>query len=483
VSAKSFFVLAACCAVAACTRERMPERLDGFNLILINVDTLRADHLGCYGYERDTSPFIDELAAGGVTFTSAAANSSYTRESVASLFTGLLPSHSGATGWNARPSPSAATLAEKLRAANYRTVFLSLTTMLTDAGFTRGFDLAEHLTKQWGASGQGPQLSKRALEVLSSGDARPFFLYLHYLDPHGPYDPPPDALARFAGPEPPTRLELYGDVRPRLAELRKQGFGPGDLRFDDLVRRYDAEIYDTDRAIRQLFEGLRRSGQLERTVAVLTADHGEEFLEHGFVEHAWTLYEEVIRVPLIMWAPGHLEPQRLSVPVSSVDLLPTLTELLGISHDPPDADGRPLFSFASGRAAAVLDDRPQISELLIAERNALRSVRSGRWKYLHAVRWLPPDDRAAAAAAQDDLRSKTGGLLPDPWAAPVAEELYDLSTDPGESDNLLEREPGRYRELRSILAAYKDRIASAQRAPTAASLNREDAERMRALGY
>jgi arylsulfatase A-like enzyme len=470
-------------ALAACRESRSPPNAGRSNVILINIDTLRADHLGCYGYPQRTSPVIDRLASEGVVFTDAAANSSYTRESVSALFSGMLPSHAGAAGWDAHPSNPSPTLAEVLHGAGYQTAFLDLTTMLAHESFARGFDQVEHLTKRGRVSRKGPQLSQRTLDLIAALDPqRPYFVYLHYLDPHGPYDPPPDALDRFGGNLVETPLDLYRDLRPHLPELRRQGFQPGSPAFLDVVRRYDAEVFDTDRAVGRLLEGLRQRGALEHTMVVVTADHGEEFLEHDFVEHSWTLYEESIRVPLIFWAPGHLASTRVAGRVSTVDIYPTILGLLDVDFAVAGLDGKSLFTSGGGeRRPADLGDREQISEVLIAERNVVRAVCKGKWKYLSALRWLEPEERPAAAAIPMANRAAVRGPTTGLWGPAIHEELYDLTLDPGESHNLAASEPGVARQMSEIFLAYRSRCTS----PPAPSrtLTEEEAEAMRALGY
>ncbi|GBD26007.1 hypothetical protein HRbin30_01334 [bacterium HR30] len=183
-------IVALLVAMLGC-RDRFGEApLAGADVVLIVVDTLRADHLGFHGYTQPTSPFLDRLAAESAVFTDVLAPSSYTRESIAALFSGHWPSCIGAIGWNASPRKAPFTLAERLGASGYATAMLTLTTMLSDPGFARGFERIEHLTAQWGVSRAGPELTRRALEVFGEPRTRPLFLYLHYLDPHGPYDPP-----------------------------------------------------------------------------------------------------------------------------------------------------------------------------------------------------------------------------------------------------------------------------------------------------
>ena len=168
------FVLAAACAPAVDSSAP----LAGYSVLLVNVDTLRADHLGTYGYARPTSPFLDSLAAGGVVFENAQSNSSFTRESVSALFTGRLPSRAGRAGWHAEPGPDVPHLAEQMRSAGYRTGFLSNTVMLRRPGFTRGFQVTGHLSKRWNLSGEGQKLSARALRFARESRGAPFFLYL-----------------------------------------------------------------------------------------------------------------------------------------------------------------------------------------------------------------------------------------------------------------------------------------------------------------
>jgi len=313
--------------------------LAGYDVLLIVVDALRADHLGSYAYGRDTSPFIDSLARQGIVFESALSNSSYTRESVAALLTGQLPSRSGAVGWLARPVRAGPHLGEIFRRAGYHTGFLSNTVQLTAPGFERGFDEFRTLPRRWDISGEGGKLSARALDFVRRAGEEPVFLYLHYLDPHAPYQPAPLLRRRFTSTPVVSPLAVYEDVERRIGELVASGFGPGEARFEDLVARYDAEIASTDDALASLLDGLEALGRRNRTLVVITADHGEEFLEHGFVDHAWTLYQESIRVPLIFWAGEAVESARVPQRVSRVEVLPTVLELVGIEAPAAELDG------------------------------------------------------------------------------------------------------------------------------------------------
>ncbi len=484
VARMSVPVLAAGLALPLATCQREGESpLRCCNVVLINIDTLRADHLGAYGYFRDTSPTIDRLAREGAVFSQALAASSYTRESVAALFTGRYPSCIGALGWDAHPPPGVPTLAPTFRRAGYFTAFLSLTTMLTHPAFSDGFERVEHLTDQWGLSRAGPRLAERGLELWAQVPReKKRFFYLHFLDPHGPYDPPPEVLERFAPPVSEQVLDLYRDLRPRLPELVAEGFGRRDARFRELVRRYDAEIAHTDDSVRLFLQGLADRGDLDRTLVVVTADHGEEFLEHGFVEHAWTLYQEVLHVPLVFWRPGLVPPGRYSGWVSGVDVAPTLLAMLGFPPA-PRSDGIPLLRASAPGAplAAEVPERPVFAELWIGERNVARSVVERGWKYVAAVRWLEPAERPAAAARENDERREAGGGQVPEWKDAVREELFRLGRDPREKRNLVEHARGVAAEMRARLGQLASRCApgpSAQRA-----LSADEAERMRVLGY
>ena len=485
---KSWLIgLVAAVSATACTqRTGAPASLAQYNLIVINIDALRADHLGCYGYARHTSPFIDTLAAHGVVFEDALSNSSYTRESVATLFSGRLPSQSGSVGWEAKPAADGPRLAQLFKAAGYATGFLSNTTMLGDPAFTTGFDEVEQLADAWGISGTGPKLSKRAVEFVRRHRAQQFMLYLHYLDPHGPYDPPADLYRQFTASPQPHPLDVYRDVRPHCVELVREGFGPGDARFEDMVVRYDAEIADTDRSIAMLFAGLDEVGVRDRTLVVLSADHGEEFLDHGFVEHAWTLYQESLHVPLVLWAPRVLAAKRVSGRVSVVDIAPTVLGLMHIPHTQPGFDGSPLVESDGGVVQYAVPAKPYVGELLIAERNVLRAVISGRWKYVAAQRWLPPAERPAAVAQHERLAGREPAPAVDLWGPVVHEELYDLQVDPHERVDLASTTRQPLNELRSLLATYETQAKQHASGPARArpqALSPADAERLKSLGY
>ncbi len=482
----AFVLLSAAVLAVSCSAAKPGARghLKDYNLVLIVVDALRADHLGAYGYRRDTSPFIDKVAAEGTLFEKAFSNSSFTQESISVLFSGRLPSRSGSTGWGTGPAAGLPTLGEILRQDGYRTGLFAATAVLKD-DFSRGFDEVDHLDGTWKVSGLSEPLTQRALEFARSSADDRFFMYLHYLDPHGPYEPPQELHARFAEHPPPRRpLRLYADVKPRLMELLRDGFGPGEPRFEDLMSRYDAEIADVDRAIERLFDGLEELGLLDNTLVVITADHGEEFLEHGYVGHAWTLYRESLHVPLIFWARGALESSREDRLVSHVDLLPTIVELLGVSHEGVDLDGTSLFSSDGAMYRLEPAEKPVFAELLIGHRNVLRTVITPEWKYLAVHRWVEP--AARHKANRRELISE--GRQFDIWGPVVREEIYNLIDDPLEQTNLVGSRQAPSLNLRLALETY---VAESRRLNDSDSMSstgpdamtKEELRRLRALGY
>jgi arylsulfatase len=467
--------------LAGCAAPEAP-RATG-DVVLIVVDTLRARQLGAYGYPHGTSPVLDTLAPRSVVFENASSASSYTRESVSSLMTGLLPSTDGATGWGARPSESSTALAERFKSAGFRTLFVAGSEMLTDPRFVRGFDEQYLDTSGYRRSGSSEGLTRAALRLLDGDPSARTFLYVHYLDPHGPYRPPARERARFRRHgDPPLRpLSMYEDLRVHAPALAASGFGPGEARFEDVVERYDAEVHATDAAIGTLIRGLLERGRMDDAIVVVTADHGEDFLEHDYVEHAWTLYEESVHVPLLFHGPRWLAPARVTERVSLVDVAPSLLALVGIA--PLPGDGRPLFVSDWGEWRARSHGEPVFAELGIETRPLLRSVVSGGWKYVAARRWLTPDERASAVRLGRVAALPAGAQEIDPWGPVVREELYDLTADPGERFDRSAEEPDRLGRLRDLVEARRQlapvRVGDGVPVP----MSEEERERLRALGY
>lgn len=469
-------------ALSGCLAASAPSTPD--NLLIIVIDTLRVDHVGAYGYARPTTPFIDSIAKEGVVFERAYSNSSYTRESIATLFTGLLPSSGGHVGWRAAPRTGSSTIAQSFREAGFATGLLSATPMLQRPGFEMGFEHFEFVAREWHASRKGPLLSRKTLEFVEKNQRERFMAYVHYMDPHGPYAPRMKHYRLFSKRESPREATLYGDIRPNLDTLLQNGFDRNHVDFIDLVNRYDAEIAGTDEAIRMLFEGLKAKGKLDNTLVVITADHGEEFLEHGFMEHAWSVYEESIRIPLILWWPAGLAPRKVRHPVSLVDLFPTLMNLFDLAPQTEKVDGREML------AKRGTTTEPVISELIMNSRSIVRSIVRDDWKYIAAPKWQSLEERLEVIRYQGEILQKVRlGTLPrtDPYGPPVFEALYNIAKDPSESLNLIDSENQTVRkiaeEMKGLLQEYMDRSKANSPENSGKEMTEEEIRMLSALGY
>ncbi len=429
------------------------------DLLLIVVESLRADHLGCAGYAQPTTPVLDRLAAGGVLFSNAIATASWTMPSVMSILSGQHSERHGLTGIDTRAHPQAPSLPEQLRASGYQTVGIVANPLLhRKYGFGRGFEHYDDFTLTMGvdtpsgpvarpedryatASGLAATVTRQAAAWLQRRDpARPLFLFVFYFDPHYDYRPPP----------PYDRLFVTGDrPQPRpVWVLRDQAASPAEQLTS--VALYDGEIRYTDEQIGCLLDEVARTPRGPRTLMAVTADHGEEFWEHGGVGHGDTLYDEVLRVPLIFSGAGLATPGRVvHADVSLTDLMPTLLAFAGLKT-PPACQGRSLEDLLrlSGKPSLPAD-APIFAETAV--RRPLLAVRTAGWKAIFS----PADQKAS--------------------------ELYDLSADPGETRNLAAT-TAPPPELLAALAEFR----TAHRAPIAAAAaapNATDLQRLRSLGY
>jgi len=440
------------------------------NVVLIVVDTLRADHLGAYGYDKPTSPHLDALAREGVRFTGARAASSWTLPSVTSMMSGLYPAAHGAERNDRVISERVAVMPEAFRDAGYLTAGFSANPAFVTPlqGFGRGFDEFSVLhgavatgkrggntapSDPWFRSmvevSDADEVTTRALTWIAGFDSAPapYFLYLHYFDPHAGYFPPAEYATRFgvAADDP-----LRGEAQWPLLLAPKAPDNPADLA--TLIKLYDAEVAFTDDQIGVLVNGIRARSQ-RPTFFVILADHGEEFGEHGGLQHGRTLFDELIRVPLIIAGPG-IAPRVVEAPVSLVGLWATLADLTGVSG-PAKSDGPSWRSLIAGKPPVGL---PNVFADLEAR--------------------FPKDlqiHRRAIIAAKRKLTIK-----PDRSA-----NLYDLQNDPTEQQDVRTLEPNLEETLRAFIKAH-DTIgfsARAKQPPAKIEFTPERRERLKALGY
>jgi arylsulfatase A-like enzyme len=442
-------------AAAGCTGAPAEAPLPpAHNLIFILVDTLRADHLPLYGYRRDTSPNLTALGRESLLFSNARSQASCTFPSVNSMLTSrsgaaFLGQPGGAMGLPA----GIPGLAEILRARGYGTHAVSASPIVRRSpgrfnpggGFGRGFDTFQE-DCVWKSA---DCVTDQALPHLAH-DARPLFLYLHYLDPHGPYAPPAAYRHRFALGQPAKDFVRNGDPNPISNWLYKHGPNPGltaaDLRY--MVDLYDDEIAFFDSQLGRLLAAARAAGLLDDSIVVFAADHGEEFLEHGDVKHCHNLFDTTIRTPLLLRVPG-AHPRVAAEPVSNLDIVPTVLELL-----------TPRASGAAGAPAAAFEGR------------SLRPAVLGLP--------LPPGYQWAAQGAHRSVADGRLKLVQDLGTGRFA--LYDLAADPGETRDVLALRRRDFQRLRGALAAW---LARTEGGPAAGSVRRaEEADRrLRSVGY
>ncbi|HET9765353.1 MAG TPA: sulfatase, partial [Thermoanaerobaculia bacterium] len=327
---------------------RLPIQRGRWNVIVVVVDTLRADHLGAYGYKRPTSPNFDALAAESYLFTGARAQASCTFPSVNSLLTSRYPARflgqpNGALGIPAG-MPS---IAEVLAARGWSTGAVSASPVVRrsptrfnpGAGFDRGFERFDEECLWRGAA----CVTNRGLAT-AARLREPFLLYLHYLDPHGPYDPPQPFRKQFRIGRALQPWVLRGDPTPLARALEggpRLDWGPREIRF--LQGLYDGEIAFFDSQLGRLVEQLRQRRLLERTILVVVSDHGESFLEHGSVRHCGNVYDSEVRTPLLVRLPRQRHGERLAGAVENLDVVPTLVDLLGLPAEGQGFEGRSLL--------------------------------------------------------------------------------------------------------------------------------------------
>lgn len=429
----------------------------GPNVVLITIDTLRADHLGCYGYERDTSPFLDEIASEGTRFADPVSAASWTKPATGTILTGLYPSRHGGLYFGSRLQlpEGEQSLAEAYRRAGYATAgFVSNPNIKRVFEFDRGFDeyfdapvedtltlaclressfgrVWSSLTRHafnWKNANDVRAMNRHVFAWLDENKDERFFLYVHYIDPHEPYDPPDEYEAEWvADHDGPLGFPIHNE--------RKKKIG---------LDLYDGEIRYTDDHLRELKAKLEEHGLWENTVFVVTSDHGEEWYEKDMLGHGFSLYQPVVQVPLIFHGPGIPSGHVVEAPVQIVDLAATLLDVSGVPASLPSADGdedEPVevaaaveFGDGASFARAFQDpswdeSRPYFLETEFAiEQDKFRDfvfkgIREGDLKLVltEASLYRPPTDPRFPAI-----------------------EAYDLASDPGELQNVVEDD--RYRD-------------------------------------
>jgi len=462
--------------VAALVLSACDQRTSRPNVLLITIDTLRADRLGCYGYARARSPHIDRLAAQGALFERAYTTLPRTTQSIASILTGRYPKSHGARGLFSTLSPANLTLAEILQDQGYDTAaFVSNLFLRPGQGFEQGFKRYDNPPARWDGDSAGP-ISSAALDWLKGRPAgQPFFLWVHYLDPHWTYRPGPpfDSLFDPGFMEPFT---LYDDLEAgRLTKgqvIFENRLNPRQVAH--VASLYDGEIAQVDAALADLLDYAARP-DLKPLLVVLTSDHGESLGEHGYhFAHGEYLYQETLRVPLVVSFPGQIPAGlRVEALVENVDVMPTIVALVGL-HRVQAVDGRPLLvpGAAAGQGIPGAWGAAPGRSMIFAESD---------FQLIHPEnrRYYIPGPAGKWSSAFDG-RYK---LIHIPRSGGEILEFYDLADDPGETHNLEGVAPPpepRHRLLRE-LQRFVDYDAGAPNQPR--EIDPEERRRLKSLGY
>jgi arylsulfatase A-like enzyme len=446
IGATAVLVLAVS-ALGSCSRS--PEAPHP-SIVLIVVDTLRADHLGGYGAGPRATPALSALAGRGALFRTTLAASSWTGPSVCAIVTGRYPDDVGVHGLRDRLPASAVTLAQRLKAVGYRTGAVVSNPLAGPAyGYDRGYD-SFHLERYRVKSEDGrarpaftaDQVTDRALEWLRRpAKSGPFFLYAHYTDPHEPYLPPPPWKPRsFAGDD---RID-----RDFLLDVAFNGAPILPSQLEAIQARYQGEVAFTDHEVGRLIDALPAG-----TLVAFTGDHGEEIRDHGGFLHGFTLFHEVVRVPLLIAGPGVPAGRIVEDAVSQVDIVPTLLDLAGLggsaAADAPGFDGR--------RLTPLLRTPP-----------------------------VPPAPRPLFAMLEKGPRRwyvvQQGRFVLHYLAKRKKTVLFDLEADPGEKHNVAEEHP---EVVASLLHAFRarGRHDATPAAPADPKLRKQLEDELRGIGY
>lgn len=447
---------------------------DDLDVLFLSIDTLRADHLDCYGYARKTAPHLTELAAQGACFEQAIANWPKTAPSFASMLTSTYGSTNGLklTLADQRLPMIYETLPEIAHAAGYETLGVVSNLSLDERyNFHQGFD---HYVCE-GVQNNADVITADAQKLLAARDrSRRYFMWVHYLDPHGPYRPPKEFLDRFVGDatyqadqRPPMKVAasaLDKKAKPQQADeigqIPAYAYLEGKNRMRDYVAAYDGDIAYCDDRIGQLLAWMKKEGHLDHTAIVVVADHGEGMGGHDyFFEHGRLPYEDCAHVPLIMVHPK-LAPARVAAPFALLDMAPTLLDLLGLRAG-WQSEGRSRVEWL--QQGAPIDAAAPVFTESSYSKDFTVAMRRGNWKL---IRFCDP-----AVAKLCSGR---------PY------ELYDLAADPAEEHDRLDDEPDRFESMREELDAYVE-IARKRVPPTttsgAVAITPEEQKRIEALGY
>ena len=452
-------------AVSACGAAPAPSP-EPVNLVILSIDTLRPDHLGVYGYPRETSPNLDRFADRAVVFDQAVTVHVATAPAHGTILTGRYPASHGIRRNGMRLAPDVPTLAEAVAARGYATGgFVSGWTLESHTGLDRGFATYDDAlgAPRAGARRKGARTTKAALKWLRRqvADEREFFLFLHLFEPHWPYEPPPRDALRFL----PNQYELATVSKPVHIDRRLDVNRLTPLEQREYVARYDGEIVVADRLLGRLLEELDDLGAAHNTVIVVLSDHGETLFEREWtMDHGTRPYDEQARIPLLLAIPGDPNAgRRVADQVSLLDVAPTLLEVFGMAA-PDGLQGRSLLPLVRGEPET--DRRP-----------AFITARSEPRRVPHLG--VPLSSRGLVRAVRMPELKLIEYPTPDGGRHP---ELFALSDDPGELRNRATLSPESAASLHRELAQWQMTSGADPRVDDPV-LDPETEAALRELGY
>jgi arylsulfatase A-like enzyme len=478
---------------APAIRQRVEPKAGGapHTVVLVQLDTLRKDHLDLYGYARQTAPTLKRLAEEGAWFEHAVTQTGWTKAATSSIMTSLYPTTHGVHGIPDRLPASATTLAEVYRQAGYATAsFSSVSFTGQFTNLHQGFEEVHESESTAGRAGpRGAKTAReyvdRVTEWLEDHRDVPSFVYLHFFDPHSPYEPNKPYDTMWADP---NGREEYNRNLETLKKFVKDAFmaqrgmaTPDELkaagidaaRFMQYVKDwYDGSIRGMDAEIARLVERIEELGLRDGALLAFYADHGEEFHEHGYMWHGRTVYGETMRVPLVFWSPGRLSRGRkIEEPVQLIDVMPTLLEVSGLPA-PREMQGqslRPLLAAGPGQGAVAANGgwkrRPLVSEKNpfgadeFPAKGKSFAIVDGNWKLIHHV--IRPPEKPEF-------------------------ELFDFYKDPLDQHDLAPQQPEVVQRLAGMLEGWQRVVKQAQLksdTETTKGMTAEQLERLRSLGY
>jgi arylsulfatase A-like enzyme len=450
------------------------------NFVLITLDTTRADHLGCYGYSKNTTPFLDSLAKKGILFENAYANATWTLPSHASLFTGMMPSVHGAGYSNFFVSPSVKTIAESLQEKGYTSAaFIGGPFLVSAFNLNQGFDFYdEHLDPHselkrltlfrllskitgkslWHTDGQrrGAEINQEVSSYLRwVVNRQPFFLFINYFDAHEPYDPPQEIRDQMQ-----IHTTMKGNIRFYPLNKRNgiachsDGTPLSSDDFQQLRDLYDGELRYQDQQLEILWKMIEQSGIASKTILIIASDHGETIGEHQFLDHGHNLYQEQVHVPLLFYNSGLFSGgKRITETVQLIDVYPTMLQFVGLKPE----NGIQGHSLIPGLRSNQFPVRSVLSEIDIDSHPRFAAFK-----------------RSQKMILQDSLKYVD--------SSDKNNMLFDLQTDPAEMIDQQSNQPDRAEQLHKKLNELF-RALEIMKHKGSGQLDEETREKLKSLGY